>query len=69
MKTYRERAEALAHHLRVRQDGRIYAAGEYIGRIYADGTARPKGLSRGLVLLTSDPVAVLAWALADGGTR
>lgn len=60
--TYVERAERLYHaYGRMDATGRIYLKGEYVGRIDTErGYARSKGLDRGLILLTTDPVQVVA---------
>lgn len=64
--TYFERAERLyATYGRVTASGRVFLRDEYIGVIdRARGTARAKGMCRGLVLVTANPIDVVArWLL------
>lgn len=62
MLTYMDRARRLwTRYGRITRAGRVYLRDEYIGRIdYARGIARARGMSRAVVLVTVDPVDVVA---------
>ena len=63
--THTERAARLWHaYGREDRAGRYYVGGEYIGKRLSQTTSRAKGMSRGLILSTTDPIAVVAVWLA-----
>lgn len=61
MTTHVERAGRLWARYGRRSGDAFYLAGEYVGKVNADGsTSRAVGMSRGLVIPGVDPVQVVA---------